>query len=81
MDLNKASKVIAEEMGVAYNPTTFLIGFRHGSSVDAYALDPAGAKAFAQNLTQRVAEYEKEVGSIDMSRRGSESASPMQPRA
>lgn len=78
MDINKAKKVLAEGMLVAYNPGNFLLGVQHGDSISAFIIDPAGAKAFAENLTTRIAEYESKIGPIDSSALKPMTISPIQ---
>lgn len=80
MDVNKAKKVLAEGMFVGYNPGWFILGVQHGDSISAYMIDPAGAKAFAENLTNRVAEYELKIGPIDTSGLKPLTVSPLQPK-
>lgn len=80
MDFNKASKIIAEEMFVGHNPTNFLLGIRHGDTLSAFVVDPAGSKAFAEDILRHVATYESETGlKVDSSGRQLGTVSPIQP--
>jgi hypothetical protein len=80
MDINTMQKVIADEAGVAYNKDNFFVSFRSGDTSQAYVLDPAGAKAFSENLAARIKEYEAQVSPIDASGRSPQIVSPIQPR-
>ena len=80
MDMQNLKKVIVDEMGIAYNPNSFFFTLRVGDTWTAYVLDPAGAKAFAENLNNRIAEFEKQNGPVDSSGRNQGIVSPMQPK-
>ena len=80
MDIQNLKKIVVDEMGIAYNPNTFFFTLRTGDTQIAYVLDPAGAKAFAENLNGRIAEFEKQNGPIDSSGRNQGIVSPIQPK-
>ncbi|MEA2701989.1 MAG: hypothetical protein QOE22_698 [Candidatus Parcubacteria bacterium] len=71
---------MADVILVSYNPAFFMLGMQHGESVSVYTTTPEGAKAFAENLTKRVAEYESTIRKIDSSGLQLGTVSPIQPR-
>ena len=78
MDISKTRKTIADGFTVGHGPNGFFIGVLVGTETELYLVDPAGAKAFSENLKTHIAEYESKTGPIDISGLAPQIVSPIQ---
>ncbi len=77
MDPLKYPKIVCDALGVSYNEQNFTLTFISGAFGANIIVDPIGAKAFAENLTARITEFEAQTGKkIDTTGRQAEKSIP-----
>jgi hypothetical protein len=64
-DLQKAPKLMAENIKIGFSPEYFVVGIQSGSQAHMYSLTPAHAKRLLQYLSHEVALYEEKHGTIE----------------
>ena len=63
-ELQKAPKLLCENIVTGTNPEYFVIVLFSGAESTSYALSPQHAKRFLQKLTHDITQYEKSYGEI-----------------
>lgn len=66
-DIQNAPKLFCEDVTLASTKEFFVMGLRSGNQGTIYSLTPELTKRLSQHLAYRVAEYEKQFGTIDAS--------------
>jgi len=64
-DLEKAPKLMAENIKLGYSPEYFVIGLRSGARAEVYSLTPQHTKRLLQYLQHEIDNYETEYGEIE----------------
>jgi len=78
MDINTFPKMLCDKMHLNFNKAFFFFAYSSGTTNMSYAIAPQSAKGFIQGLSEKVAEYEKMYGTIDMTGFQSGIESPIQ---
>lgn len=63
-DIQKAPKLFAENIKLAYTPEYFVMGVSSGSQAQIYSLSPAHAKRLQQYLEHELKNFEDQYGEI-----------------
>ena len=63
-DLQKAPKLLAENIRIGHSPEYFVLGISSGSRAEAYSLTPQHTKRLVQYLEHEIKGYEEEHGEI-----------------
>ena len=63
-DLQKAPKLLAENIRIGRSPEYFVIGISSGARAEAYSLTPQHAKRLLQYLEHEIKNFEEENGKI-----------------
>lgn len=63
-DLQKASKLFAENVKVGFTPEYFVVGISSGAQAQIYSFSPAHVKRLQQYLTHEIKEFEAKHGVI-----------------
>lgn len=63
-DLQKAPKLLAENIKIGYSPEYFVMAVTSGGQAQAYALTPAHAKRLQQYLDHEISNFEQQHGEI-----------------
>ena len=78
MDINSFPKTLCDKVHLNFSPAFFFFAFSSGTNHMSYAIAPQAAKGFIKGLTEKVEEYEKKYGPIDMTGAESGIESPLQ---
>jgi len=63
-DLQKAPKLLAENIKVGFSPEFFVMGISSGNQAQVYSLTPGHAKRLAQYLGHELKNFEDKHGEI-----------------
>lgn len=63
-DLQKAPKLLAENIKIGYTPEFFVLGISSGTQAQVYSLTPGHAKRLQQYLTNEIKSFEAKNGEI-----------------
>ncbi len=63
-DLQKAPKLLAENIKVGYSPEYFVLGISSGAQAHVFSLTPAHAKRLQQYLEHEIKNFEDKHGEI-----------------
>ena len=63
-DLQKAPKLLAENIKIGFTPEYFVMGISSGSQAQVYSLTPGHAKRLFQYLEHELKEFEEKHGKI-----------------
>ena len=63
-DLQKAPKLLAENIKVGFTPEFFVMGISSGTQAQVYSLTPGHAKRLLQYLEHEIKEFEDKHGEI-----------------
>lgn len=63
-DLQKAPKLLAENIKVGFSPEYFVMGISSGAQAHVYSLTPGHAKRLQQYLEHELTNYENKHGEI-----------------
>ncbi len=63
-DLQKAPKLLAENIRIGHSPEYFVIGISSGARSEAYSLTPQHTKRLLQYLEHEIKNFEEEYGEI-----------------
>ena len=63
-DLQKAPKLLAENIKIGFTPEFFVMGISSGQQAQVYSLTPGHAKRLQQYLTHELKNYEDKHGEI-----------------
>lgn len=64
-DLQKAPKLLAENIKLGFTPEYFVMGIRSGGQAQVFSLTPGHAKRLLQYLTHELKEFEDKYGTIN----------------
>lgn len=65
MNINDIPKKLVDSSVVGHDQHSFLVIMMTGNEPHGFVMQPAGAKAFYENLGNHVKEYEEKFGTID----------------
>lgn len=63
-DLQKAPKLLAENIKIGYSPEYFVLAISSGAQAQAYSLTPAHAKRLKQYLDHELKNFEEQYGEV-----------------
>lgn len=66
IDFAQLPKSLVDTVSINFNQHHFLVALASGQSIAAFAMPPELLKAFAAGLPEKIQEYEKRYGKIDV---------------
>lgn len=63
-DLQKAPKLLAENIKIGFSPEFFVMGISSGAQAQVFSLTPGHAKRLHQYLEHEIENFEKQYGEI-----------------
>lgn len=63
-DLQKAPKLLCENIRFGYSPEFFIMGLSSGTQTSVYSLTPQHTKRLLKYLAHEIAQFEKQHGEI-----------------